>query len=86
VAPPEANDGPDELRVIDESGEDYLYPASYFESLEVTDNHPANKTITAHVPEWFYGILYAEAVAANKPMSTCICELLEDRLNLPQPA
>jgi hypothetical protein len=73
------------LRVIDESGEDFLYPASYFEPLEVTEKHLASKAITTHVPEWFYGILYAEAVAADKPVSTLVRELLEDRLDLPLP-
>ncbi len=30
VVPPESNDPEDDLRVIDDSGEDYLYPAKFF--------------------------------------------------------
>lgn len=33
LAPPHENDG-EMLRVIDGSGEDYLYPATYFEPLD----------------------------------------------------
>jgi hypothetical protein len=33
------------LRVIDESGEDYLYPAGYFVALELT--RPAQRAIAA---------------------------------------
>ncbi len=29
---PDDNAEPDEIRVVDESGEDYLYPADYFSS------------------------------------------------------
>jgi hypothetical protein len=81
VAPPEANDG-DDLRIIDESGEDYLYPASYFEPLSI-DTHRHNKTISTHLPEWLYGVLYAEAVAADKSVSALMREWLEERLDLP---
>jgi hypothetical protein len=35
VAPPEANDPKGYLRIIDESGEDYLYTAAGFEILEL---------------------------------------------------
>ena len=31
VAEPETNDPPEYVRVIDESGEDYLYPKAWFE-------------------------------------------------------
>ena len=30
VMKPEANDGPADIRVVDESGEDYLYPGDWF--------------------------------------------------------
>ncbi len=80
---PEANDD-DMLRVIDGSGEDYLYPASYFESLELGNNGHATKTVTAHVPEWLQGILYAESVAANKTISALLCAWIEERLDLPE--
>jgi hypothetical protein len=35
VVPDEDAAADDDLRVIDESGEDYLYPASYFASIKV---------------------------------------------------
>jgi len=35
AAPPEANDPEDYLRIIDESGEDYLYAAKGFEIIEL---------------------------------------------------
>lgn len=81
VAPPEANDG-DALRVIDESGEDYLYPASYFEPLTINADK-RNKAVTTHMPEWLYGVLYAEAVAADKSISALMREWVEERLDLP---
>lgn len=36
VVDPEANDPPDCIRVIDESGEDYLYPSDWFERRQAT--------------------------------------------------
>lgn len=35
VTVPESNDPRDYVRVIDESGEDYLYPADWFESVSL---------------------------------------------------
>ncbi|HXU09653.1 MAG TPA: hypothetical protein VN743_11710, partial [Blastocatellia bacterium] len=35
VAPPETNDPEGYVRIIDESGEDYLYPAKGFELIEL---------------------------------------------------
>jgi hypothetical protein len=84
LAPPEANDG-DLLRVIDESGEDYLYPASYFEPLTV-NGEQASETVITHIPAWLKGILYAEAVAADKSVSALLREWIEERLDLPAPA
>ena len=82
LAAPHENDG-DELRVIDESGEDYLYPASYFEPLIRDNNGHAAKTVTAHVPTWLYGVLQAEAVAADQSISSLLREYIEDRFDLP---
>lgn len=81
LAPPEPNDG-DLLRVIDESGKDYLYPASYFEPLVISDE-PATDSVTTHLPPWLKGVLYAEAVAADKPVSALLREWIEERLDLP---
>lgn len=81
LTPPKPNDG-NLLRVIDESGEDYLYPASYFEPLIINDG-PATDSITTHLPPWLKGVLYAEAVAADKPISVLLREWIEERLALP---
>ena len=81
LAPPEPNDG-DLLRVIDESGEDYIYPASYFTPLIINDE-PSTDSVTAHLPPWLKGVLYAEAVAADKPVSALLREWIEERLDLP---
>lgn len=35
VAPDEAAAAEGDIRIVDESGEDYLYPASYFSPIEV---------------------------------------------------
>jgi hypothetical protein len=35
VLPPEPNDPPEYIRIIDESGEDYLYTAAAFEVIEL---------------------------------------------------
>ncbi|MGH9890508.1 MAG: hypothetical protein ACREA0_00690 [bacterium] len=37
VMPPEPGDGEEEMRVVDESGEDYLYPASWFVAVDVPE-------------------------------------------------
>jgi len=36
VLPPEPNDPPEYVRIIDESGEDYLYTAAAFEVIELS--------------------------------------------------
>jgi len=79
VAPPEENDG-DLWRVIDETGEDYLYPARYFEPLDLTET--TAETITAQVPAWLKGILHAEAIASHRSMSAVLRDWLEERLDL----
>ena len=79
--PAEENDG-DRIRVIDESGEDYLYPADYFEPFLETDEQ-ATVTLTAHVPAWLKGVLHAEAVAADMSVSGLMRAWLTERLDLP---
>jgi hypothetical protein len=36
------NDPKDYLRIVDESGEDYLYPAEYFQIFSLTEQSQAN--------------------------------------------
>jgi len=35
VVKPKRNDGPSDIRIVDESGEDYLYPRRWFVSVEL---------------------------------------------------
>ncbi len=35
VLPPETNDPKDYVRIVDESGEDYLYPADFFSVVDL---------------------------------------------------
>jgi len=82
VAPPEPNDGPDRLRVIDGSGEDYLYPADYFEPLHWI-GIDKSESITVHLDPALKGILHAEAIAAHKSVSALVRTWIDERLDLP---
>ena len=42
VLPDESADRDNYMRIIDESGEDYLYPASYFISINVPEEEDAS--------------------------------------------
>ena len=76
------------IRVIDASfGEPgsengYMYPASYFESLDLTDNKLAQLSVL--VPAYLKDILHAEAVAADKSVSALMREWIDERLDLPE--
>lgn len=83
VAQPAENDGPDELRIFDEEGEDYLYPASYFEPFSFDEDEHTTEIVTVHMGSSLKNILRAEALAANKSVSTLTREWLQDRLDLP---
>lgn len=76
VVPPMENDG-DLWRVIDETGEDYLYPARYFEPLDLTDS--TLEPITVRLPAWLKGILHAEAVASGRSVSGLMRDWLIER-------
>ena len=41
------------------------------------------RTVTLHLDDFTRGVLHAEAVAAEKPMSTLLREWVEERLDLP---
>lgn len=84
VAPPEKNDR-GMLRVIDGSGEDYLYPASYFEPF-VPDGGGASEAITVYLDPYLKGVLHAEAVAARKSISALLRDWIDERLDLPATA
>lgn len=71
------------VRIVDDSGEAYLFPEDYFESYTPNGKNHATETITTHVPEWMKNILYAEALAANKSVSALLREWIDERLDLP---
>lgn len=85
VASPQENDG-DLLRVIDESGEDYLYPARYFEPYTITSDEHATEIVTVHLGPSLKNILRAEALAAQGSMSALLREWIDERLDLPAEA
>lgn len=74
------------VRVVDNSGEDYLYPINRVEPVLVNGNlHDAAPTATlaAHVPPLLRDILQAEALASGKSVSALLREWIEERLDLP---
>ncbi|MCE7987495.1 MAG: CopG family transcriptional regulator [Caldilinea sp. CFX5] len=73
------------LRVVDESGEDYTFPANYFEPIEPnhTNGKELDAQITVHINEVDKEILRAEALASQKSVSALIREWIEERLDLP---
>jgi hypothetical protein len=73
------------VRVIDNSAEDYLYPAHYFEPVDLHNGSIA-KTATTHLPDWMYGVLQAEAIAADKSISALLRDLIAERFDLPEVA
>jgi hypothetical protein len=84
---------PTMIRVIDEtygeSGSEigYLYAADRFEPVEPPcDNRPPDDSLTIHLPADLKGILYAEAIVAQKSMSALVRQWIEERLDLPEPA
>lgn len=85
LAAPDPNDGTDDIRVIDESGEDYLFPASYFEPVLLTAESfdEASATITIHLSPVMKGILHAEALSSQKSVSALLREWIDERLDLP---
>jgi len=83
VAPPDKNDQAFELRVIDGEGEDYLYPADYFEPF-VPSGDEKTESVTVHLDQYQKGVLHAEAIAAKKPVSALLREWIDERLDLPE--
>ncbi len=73
------------VRVIDDTGEDYLFPASYFEPVSLDEEALAatDATITVHISPLIKAILRAEALAAHKPMSALLRTWVDERLDLP---
>ncbi|MFZ4659876.1 MAG: hypothetical protein ACOYNY_22900 [Caldilineaceae bacterium] len=74
-----------EVRVIDNEGEDYLYPVDYFEPVTVNESQEISETATVHLDPITKGILRAEAIAAKKSVSALLRTWIDERLDLPTP-
>lgn len=76
------------IRVVDASfGEPgsengYMYPASYFEPLDLT--HIESEQVYVRVPAYVKDILHAEAVASDNSISGLVGEWIEEHLDLPE--
>lgn len=84
LAPPDPNDGPEVMRVIDDTGEDYPYLADYFEPFTMHGGEHATETATVHLSPSLKSVLHAEAVAAGKSISALLREWIDERLDLPE--
>lgn len=72
------------IRVVDGSGESYLYPEDYFEPLNLGDTSAfADQQITVHLDAATKGILQAEALAAQTSVSALLRQWIEEHLDLP---
>jgi hypothetical protein len=72
-----------ELRVFDESGEDYLFPVDYFEPYIPNDADENLETVTMRLNTYMKNILRAEALASQKSVSALLREWIDERLDLP---
>jgi hypothetical protein len=74
------------IRIIDNSGEDYLYPASYFQPLDWRTLPAEWKSgcaaLTIHLDPRTKAILRAEALAAHTSMGALVRQWIEERLEL----
>jgi hypothetical protein len=71
------------LRIIDNSGEDYLYPANYFQSFDwAADWESGHTALTIHLDPRIKAILRAEALAAHTSMGALVRQWIEERLEL----
>jgi hypothetical protein len=74
------------LRIIDNSGEDYLYPASYFQPLDwhtlPAEEESGHAALTIHLDPRTKAILRAEALAAHTSMGALVRQWIEERLEL----
>lgn len=72
-----------ELRVIDNEGEDYVYPSDYFVSVQHDEVREPTETATIHLDALTKDILRAEAITAKKSISALLREWIDERLDLP---
>ena len=72
-----------ELRVFDESGEDYLFPIDYFEPYLPSVDDENLEALTIRVNPYMKNILRAEALATQKSISALLREWIDERMDLP---
>jgi hypothetical protein len=71
------------IRVIDNSGEDYLYPAEYFEPIDWTRaSSDGWDSLTLHIDGLTKAVLRAEALAEGMSMSSLVREWIGKHLDL----
>ena len=71
------------IRVYDDTAEDYLFPANYFEPYAPNGDTEVATAITVHLNAYQRNILHAEALATRKSVSALVREWIEEYLNLP---
>jgi mRNA-degrading endonuclease toxin of MazEF toxin-antitoxin module len=76
----------EQIRIIDNSGEDYLYPAHYFQPFDwgtfADEEKTRHTALTIHLDPHTKAILHAEALATHKSMGTLVRQWIEERLEL----
>lgn len=74
------------LRIIDNSGEDYLYPASYFRPVDwrpgPAEQESGRASLTVQLDPLTKAILRAEALASHKSMGALVRQWIDERLEL----
>ena len=74
------------IRIIDNSGEDYLYPANYFQPFDsgtlAAEGGAGHAALTIHLDPRTKAILRAEAFATHQSMGALVRQWIEERLEL----
>jgi len=72
------------IRVIDNSGEDYLYPAEYFEPIDLNRfSSDGSDSLTIYIDGLTKAVLRAEALAEGTSMSSLVRQWIDKHLDLP---
>ncbi|MEZ4663299.1 MAG: hypothetical protein R2911_37620 [Caldilineaceae bacterium] len=75
-----------ELRVFDDTGEDYLFPVDYFELYGGEEDDELTESLTIQLSAYVKNVLRAEARASQKSMGALLREWIDERLDLPEAA
>ncbi len=74
------------IRIIDNSGEDYLYPANYFQPFDrgtlAAEEGAGHAALTIYLDPHTKAMLRAEALATHKSMGALVRQWIEERLEL----